>query len=186
MVRDIAAGHGRTLRAHDTGPGPSEVVVWHHGTPQTGALLAPLVRAAAAGEVRLGSYDRPGYVPATPVSSRNVASAADDVAVVADALGLDRFAVMGASGGGPHALACSAGLPERVTGVFCLPSPAPYDGDATWFDGMAAPQALRAAAMGRAARAAVSPEEAFSDACFIPADWDALAGSWQELAANAA
>ena len=126
VVKDIAVGDGRTLRAHDTGPGPSQVVIWHHGTPGTGALLAPLVAAAADRQMRLVSYDRPGYGGSTAVSDRNVASAADDVAVVADALRLDRFAVMGASGGGPHALACAAGLDMRVTGVACLASPAPW------------------------------------------------------------
>jgi pimeloyl-ACP methyl ester carboxylesterase len=185
VLTDIAVGDGRTLRVHDTGPGPSQVVVWHHGTPGTGALLAPLVAAAADREMRLVSYDRPGYGGSTAVSNRDVASAADDVAVVADELGLDRFAVIGASGGGPHALACAAGLDTRVTGVACLASPAPYDGDPAWFEGMAAPQALRAAARGRAARAALSPEEAFDEGCFIPADWDALSGPWQELAADA-
>ncbi|MDX6723811.1 MAG: hypothetical protein QOD73_2215, partial [Solirubrobacteraceae bacterium] len=163
----------------------SQVVVWHHGTPGTGALLAPLVAAAADRELRLVSYDRPGYGGSTAVANRDVASAADDVAALADALGLDRFAVMGASGGGPHALACAAGLDARVTGVVCLASPAPYDGEPAWFEGMAAPQALRAATQGRAARAALDPEDAFDDACFIPADWDALSGPWQELAADA-
>ena len=43
-----------------------------------------------------------------------MASAAADVAGIADALGIDRFAVMGHSGGGPHALACAALLPGRV------------------------------------------------------------------------
>jgi pimeloyl-ACP methyl ester carboxylesterase len=185
VVKDIAVGGGRTLRAHDTGPGRSRVVVWHHGTPGTGALLAPLVAAAAGREVRLVSYDRPGYGGSTALPDRDVASAADDVGVVADALGVDRFAVLGASGGGPHALACAAGLGGRVTGVACLASPAPYDGDSAWFEGMAAPQALRAAARGRAARAALSAQEAFDEACFIAADWDALAGPWQELAADA-
>src|SRR5205085_9089949 len=113
------------------------------------------------------SYDRPGYGGSTTVTGRDVASAAGDVAAVADALGLDRFAVMGASGGGPHALACAAGLETRVTGAVCLASPVPYDGDPAWFEGMAAPQALRAAASGRAARAALSPEEAFDEDCFI-------------------
>jgi len=55
-----------------------------------------------------------------------VASAASDVEQIADALGLARFAVMGASGGGPHALACAALLPTRVSSVACLASLAPF------------------------------------------------------------
>ena len=70
-------------------------------------------RAAAVGGVpnvasRLVSYGRPSYGGSRPNAGRDVASAAADVAGLADALEIERFAVMGASGGGPHALACAA------------------------------------------------------------------------------
>ncbi|POH59684.1 alpha/beta hydrolase, partial [Cryobacterium zongtaii] len=86
-------------------------MLWHHGSPQTGALLEPLLAAAAQRRIRLISYGRPSYGGSTPLPGRTVGSAAADVAAIADALQLDRFAVMGASGGGPHALACAALLP---------------------------------------------------------------------------
>jgi pimeloyl-ACP methyl ester carboxylesterase len=60
-----------------------------------------------------------------------------DVAAIADELGIDRFAVSGGSGGGPHALAVSARLPERVTRVACVVGGAPYDAEGLdWFAGM--------------------------------------------------
>ena len=83
-----------------------------------------------------------------------MASAALDVATVADALSMDRFAVMGHSGGGPHALACAAVLPERVLAAVCMSGLAPFGAEGLdWFADMAPSGAaeLRAAAAGRAA-----------------------------------
>src|SRR6185312_11619893 len=107
-VQDVRLDDGRVLRVHDTAEGSATTaftVVWHHGSPQTGALLAPVVEAAAARGIRVLSYGRPGYGGSSPKPGRDVASAASDVAALTNALGVDRFAVMGASGGGPHALA---------------------------------------------------------------------------------
>ena len=114
-ARDIAVAGGRTVRAYDTGDGAGDAltVVWHHGSPQTGAPLEPLVTAAARRGIRLVTYARPSYGGSTPAPGRDVAAAAGDVARVADALGIERFATMGASGGGPHALACAALLGDR-------------------------------------------------------------------------
>ncbi|MEU5692970.1 alpha/beta hydrolase [Actinosynnema sp. NPDC020468] len=178
--RDVAVAGGRVVRVHEAGAG-ERVLVWHHGSPQTGALLDPVVRACAERGVRLISYGRPGYGGSTPDPGRVVASAADDVARVADALGVDRFAVMGASGGGPHALACAAALPDRVVGAVCLAGVGPYTEEFDWFAGMAAPGALRAAVAGE--RAAF--EEEFDPESFTGADWAALAGEWRCLGEDA-
>ena len=101
---ELRLADGRTLCAYDTGGAEAPALVWHHGSPQSGAPLTPLVEAATRRGIRLVSYGRPSYGGSTPQPGRDVASAAGDVAQLADALGLDRFAVMGASGGGPHAL----------------------------------------------------------------------------------
>jgi pimeloyl-ACP methyl ester carboxylesterase len=187
---DVELPDGRRVRAADTGEagGPRAVapltVVWHHGSPHTGALYEPLLGAAAARAIRLVSYARPSYGGSTPQPGRSVTSAAADVVAVADALGIDRFAVMGTSGGGPHALACAALVPERVTGVVTLASPAPYTDAFDWFDGMRSPGALRAARQGRAARAAFADEEEFDPEVFVPADWAALEGRWSAVLAD--
>src|SRR4051812_35034353 len=126
--RDLRREDGRTLRVHDGGGAEPAVLtlLWHHGTPQTGALLEPVLEAARRRGIRLLSYGRPGYGGPTPRPGRTVGAAAADVARIADALGLERFAVMGASGGGPHALACAALLGDRVTAAACLAGLAPY------------------------------------------------------------
>jgi pimeloyl-ACP methyl ester carboxylesterase len=183
--REVRLRDGRTLRVHDTGGDGVLTVVWHHGSPQTGALLAPLVAMAADRDVRLVSYGRPAYGGSSPLPGRDVASAGHDVAQLADALGVDRFAVMGASGGGPHALACAAVVPQRVTGVVCLAGIAPFTGEETWFAGMASDGGLRAAAAGRAARARYAEREEFDPSIFTAADRAALDGTWAALGEDA-
>jgi pimeloyl-ACP methyl ester carboxylesterase len=185
---DVQLSDGRRLVAYDAGatgrPGDL-ALIWHHGSPQTGALLEPLVAAAAARNIQLVSYARPSYGGSSPNRGRDVASAAADVAQVADALRIDRFAVMGASGGGPHALACAALLPDRVVGAVALASPAPCTDSFDWYAGMASPDALRAAAAGREARERYAATDEFDPNSFTPADWAALAGTWESLGRDA-
>jgi len=184
LERDVAVSGGRTVRAYDTGGGdPGELtVVWHHGSPHTGALLPQLLSAASEHGIRLVTYARPSYGGSTPRSGRDVASAADDVAEVAAALGVGRLAVMGASGGGPHALACAALLADRVTAAVCLAGLAPFSQDEDWFAGMRSDGALRAAAAGREARARFAETAEFDPETFIGADWAALSGQWSSMA----
>jgi pimeloyl-ACP methyl ester carboxylesterase len=60
-----------------------------------------------------------------------------DVAAIADVLEIERFAVLGGSGGGPHALAVAARLPGRVTRATCVVGVAPYDAEGFgWLQGM--------------------------------------------------
>jgi pimeloyl-ACP methyl ester carboxylesterase len=104
--------------------------------------------------IRLLVVDRPGYGPSTRLPGRSVAAVADDVALVADHLGWDRVAVWGASGGGPHALACAARLGGRITRCASVVSPAPFDADGLrWLDGMSAlnVEEFTRAAVGEAA-----------------------------------
>ena len=101
------------------------------------------------------SYDRPGYGGSTRHLGRGLASAADDRTRVADALDIDRFAMLGHSGGASHALACAALLPRRVLAVVAASALAPFNADdLEWFDGIQASgeAALRAAADGLASK----------------------------------
>jgi pimeloyl-ACP methyl ester carboxylesterase len=182
--RDVRLVDGCTVRVHDTGS-RGRTVVWHRGSPQTGALLAPLVAAAAARGLRVVSAARPSYGGSSPRRGRDVASVAGDVAQVADALGVGRFAVVGASGGGPHALACAALLPGRVTGAVCLAGVAPATGEEGWYAGMVAPGGLRAATAGAAARERYAEVEEFDEDSFTAADRAALAGEWAPLGEDA-
>lgn len=177
------AAEGRVMHAYDGGGPPgAPVLVWHHGSPQTGAPLVPVLQAAAERGIRVLSSARPSYGGSDPLPGRDVASAAADVARIADAFEVDRFAVMGASGGGPHALGCAALLPERVTAAVLLACPAPFTAaDFDYFAGMAAPGGMRAASVGRAPRAAFALSDEFDPASFTAADYAALDGPWSSL-----
>ncbi len=185
--RDVGLPDGRVVRVHDSGA-PADTalaVVWHHGSPQTGALLDPVLSAASARGIRVVSYGRPSYGGSTPRPGRDVASAGSDVAYIADALGIGRFAAVGASGGGPHALACAAASPDRVVGVVTLAGIAPYTDEFDWWAGMADSSGLRAATSGREARARHAETATFNPDIFTPADWAALDGTWSSLGADA-
>jgi pimeloyl-ACP methyl ester carboxylesterase len=189
-ARDVRLNDGRVLRVHDSavhdsaGPSDAFTILWHTGSPQTGALLDPLLAAAGERGIRLLSYGRPSYGGSTTLPDRDVASAASDVAQLANELGLDRFAVMSHSGGGPHALACAALLPDRISGVVALASLAPFDADGIddWFGGMAADgESLRAAARGRGARERYEETAEFDPTSFSDRDYALLEGEWASL-----
>jgi pimeloyl-ACP methyl ester carboxylesterase len=197
---DIHLADGRTLHAYDTradgivgSPGTSGspvAVFWLHGSPNVGSPPEPLFAAAEANGLRWVSYDRPGYGGSSPHDGRTVASAAADVAAIADALGIGRFAVLGHSGGGPHALACAALLPERVIAAVSGAAPAPFDADGLdWFEGWSPGIAAehRAAAGGRAALEAhwAEAEPEHMNAFFTEDDMTALIGSWSWVASVA-
>ena len=181
---DVPVDGGRSLHAYEAAPdaGPAAVtVLWHHGTPNIGSPPAPLFAASERLGIRWIGYDRPGYGGSPRRIGRDIASAAGDAAAVADALGVDRFAVMGHSGGGPHALACAALLPERVTAVVSGAGLAPYGGEGLdWFDGMAPSgvAALRAAMEGREAKERYETSAPDGDPGFTQADLDALGAEW--------
>jgi pimeloyl-ACP methyl ester carboxylesterase len=97
---EVQTNDGRVLRVYDTHPGQDArmVVFWHHGTPNIGAPPGPLLTESDRLGIRWVSYDRPGYGGSTRHPGRDVASAAFDVAKIADLLRIDRFATMGHSG----------------------------------------------------------------------------------------
>jgi hypothetical protein len=136
-VAVIATVDGRELAYEQVGD-PSGVAIFVlHGTP--GCRLSgrhPDPSRVSAAGLRLVSYDRPGYGRSSRYPGRRVIDCVSDVAAIADELEIERFAVRGGSGGGPHALAVAARLPERVTGVGCDVGAAPYDAaDLDWVCG---------------------------------------------------
>ena len=128
---------GRTLAIEEAGDPGGRPVLVHNGTPNSRHLYAPAAADAAARGLRLIGYDRPGYGGSTPQPGRTVADCAADVRAICAELGLDRLAMWGISGGGPHVLACAALLPDLVTAAASLASPAPANAEGLdWFEGM--------------------------------------------------
>jgi pimeloyl-ACP methyl ester carboxylesterase len=177
---DVQLADGSTIHAYDTA-GDGFPVVWHHGTPNLGIPPVPLFAAAERLGLRWLSYDRPGYGGSTPRPDRPVGSAAADVEAVVDALGVERFAVAGHSGGSPHALACAALLDGRVTAAVTMAGMAPYGAEGLdWFAGMCASAvaALTSAAQGRAAKEAHQASGEEYDPEFTPADFATFETPW--------
>lgn len=143
MRRRVHASDGRHLMVERLGDPRGRPVFLLHGTP--GSRLGPAPRGMVLYQrgMQLIAYDRPGYGGSDRLAGRSVADVVEDVRAIADALGLDRFAVVGRSGGAPHALACAALLPDRVTRAAALVTLAPRDADGLdWFEGMAASNVL--------------------------------------------
>ena len=133
----VPAG-GRQLDVLAIGPRDALTIVLHSGTPAGLIAAPPAVAAAAERGLRLVLYSRPGYGGSTPDPGRRVAGAAGDVAAVLDALGVAEFVTVGSSGGGPHALACAAGLPGRCLAAASMAGVAPDHAEGLdWLDGMA-------------------------------------------------
>lgn len=133
----VSLPEGRSLELLIQGDPDGVPVVFHHGSPGAAAPFGPFDRAAAERGIALASFCRPGFGDSTRLEGRRVADAAIDAAAVADHLGRDRFLTAGWSGGGPHALACAALLPERVRAAATIAGVAPYDAEGLdWTAGM--------------------------------------------------
>jgi pimeloyl-ACP methyl ester carboxylesterase len=128
-VPHLTLPDGRDLELRITGPDGGPVIVFHHGTPGSSHALPAHARAAAERGHRFVTTSRPGYGASTRQPGRSVADVAADTAAVLDHLGVDSCLTMGWSGGGPHALACGALLPDRVRGVLVIAGVAPYDAE---------------------------------------------------------
>ena len=104
-------------------------MLWFHGTPGSSHQVPPAARRAAhALGFRLIGVERPGYGRSTPHCHDSVLAAADDIAVLLDALGIDQAALVGLSGGGPYVLACAHRLGRRVVAAALLCGVAPSSG----------------------------------------------------------
>lgn len=124
----IEIAPGRVLDFEVTGPIQGLPFVMQHGTPGSLVRYGTLDNAVHARGMRMVTYSRPGYGSSTRVPGRNVAHVAGDIAALLDHLGAERCVTVGWSGGGPHALAAAALLPERVAAAGCIASIAPHDG----------------------------------------------------------
>jgi pimeloyl-ACP methyl ester carboxylesterase len=138
VQRTVQTTDGRVLAVEEAGDPAGRPVLVQGGTPGSRLLYRPHARDAAERGLRLIGYDRPGYGRSSPQAGRTVADCADDVRAICADLGIDRLAMWGASGGGPHVLACAALLPDLVAAAATLASLAPFDADGLdYFDGMA-------------------------------------------------
>lgn len=133
----ITLPDGRRMAYKNLGRQSDYPVIFLHGTP--GSKDGPLPRSMRLRlrKTRLIVPDRAGYGGSDRHPNRSVGSIAEDITFLANELGLQRFSVVGRSGGAPHALACGALLPDSVESVIALVSIAPPDAEGLdWFEGM--------------------------------------------------
>ena len=128
----------RRLNAWLGGAEDGLALVFHTGTPAPPVHWDSLDAAARAHGLRLIAYARPGYSGSTRRVGRSIAVAAVDTAAVLDELGIGEFVPGGHSGGGQHALACAALLPNGCLAAVSLAGVVPFDAkDIDWMAGMA-------------------------------------------------
>jgi pimeloyl-ACP methyl ester carboxylesterase len=117
---------GRNLAYLEYGKSDGDPVMIFHGTPGSKAWFLEDDQQSFDLGLRLISTDRPGYGTSDPKKGRTVLDWTDDVEELADQLGIDRFAVMGVSGGGPYAAACAYKIPQRLQNVTMVASSTPF------------------------------------------------------------
>ena len=116
---------GRLLGYAEWGDPAGKPVLYFHGLHSSRLALYQTPAFFAAHGVRFITVDRPGIGLSSYQPSRTLLDWPTDVAQLADALGLTRFAILSLTGGGMYALACAAALPDRLTGVACVSPSAP-------------------------------------------------------------
>lgn len=125
----IAVGEDRQISFAEFGAPQGRAVFWLHGTPGARRQIPTEARIYAdLHNIRLIGVDRPGIGSSTPYRYDTVSGFAEDLRGIADTLGIEQMAVVGLSGGGPYALACAAGLPDRVVAAGVLGGVAPTQG----------------------------------------------------------
>jgi pimeloyl-ACP methyl ester carboxylesterase len=117
----IRLGDGRRLGYAEYGDPQGRPLFYCHGFPASRLEAALLDSAARRRGVRVIAADRPGSGLSDFQPGRRIRDWPNDVIELADALGINRFAMVGVSGGGPYALACARYIPQRLTavGVVC-------------------------------------------------------------------
>ena len=125
MTEHLTLPGGTRLDYFVEGEGDA-LLVYHHGTPAAGPIPRDLIDAATDHGFVIAELVRPGYGQSTRQPGRSVADVVPLVEALADHLGHAQFVTMGWSGGGPHAIATAALLPQRCSGAMSLAGVAPY------------------------------------------------------------
>ena len=125
---------GRVLGWAEFGHPDGDPVLWFHGTPGARTQIPPSVdQVALQRGFRVIAVERPGTGVSTDHQYRRILDFAPDIEVLVDDLGIDRFGMVGLSGGGPYVLAVAHEMPDRVMVGSLLGGIGPTRGpDAVW------------------------------------------------------
>jgi pimeloyl-ACP methyl ester carboxylesterase len=128
LHQSITLADGRRLGFAEYGVPSGKPVFFFPGTPSGRLFHHPDESIAASVGARVITVDRPGYGLSDFQQGRTLLHWPQDVVQLADALGVDRFAVAGISGGSPCVAACAFGIPERLTASGMISGVGPTDG----------------------------------------------------------
>jgi pimeloyl-ACP methyl ester carboxylesterase len=138
----LAVGDGRSIDVwidESSGSEARTPLLFHAGTPSSGLPFEPFASAARERGLCMVGWSRPGYGSSTRLPDRRATHVVGDTAAVLDHLGAPFAYTVGHSGGGPHALACAALLPDRILGTALIAGVAPFEADGLDFlEGMGA------------------------------------------------
>jgi pimeloyl-ACP methyl ester carboxylesterase len=113
---------GRKLCYAEFGDPRGLPVLALHGTPGSRFMFGLADASARERGLRIIAPDRPGYGHSDYRRNQSLMRSAEDFVALAEALEVEQAAVIGVSGGGPHAIAAAAAMPDRV-GLLALVSP---------------------------------------------------------------
>nr|VFJ57433.1 MAG: Pimeloyl-ACP methyl ester carboxylesterase [Candidatus Kentron sp. FM]VFJ60415.1 MAG: Pimeloyl-ACP methyl ester carboxylesterase [Candidatus Kentron sp. FM]VFK21444.1 MAG: Pimeloyl-ACP methyl ester carboxylesterase [Candidatus Kentron sp. FM] len=124
--KSIELRDGRTLAYTEHGDLAGKPMFFIHGNPGS-RLVRPVEESIPERlGVRIITPDRPGYGLSDFQPKRRLLDFPQDIAQLADALDLKRFAIFGVSAGGPYVAVCAHALPARITGAAIVSGPAPF------------------------------------------------------------
>ena len=118
--------NGQVVAYFDYGDSEN-VLFFHHGTPSAGPLSPYIRRNADANNFRVIGIIRPGYGSSTAIPGRTIDTISEINCEVANAFGIERFGLVGGSGGGPHALASAHLAGNRCLAQLIIAGTAPSD-----------------------------------------------------------
>ena len=122
---------GRQMGYAEFGDPNGKPVMFFHGTPGSRLTRHPDESIATSLGVRIITIDRPGYGLSDFHPDNTLVNWTEDVIQLADALKIKQFAVIGVSGGGAYALACTSKIPERITQAGVISSISPLNSQVT-------------------------------------------------------
>ena len=125
-IRRVLLAGGRALAFAEYGDIQGQPVFFFHGLPSS-RLMHPDAEVCSSLGIRLVTVDRPGFGRSDPKPGRSLLDWADDVQAIADQLGINQFAIVGPSGGGPFVAACAYRLPVRIKRASIVGGSGPID-----------------------------------------------------------
>jgi pimeloyl-ACP methyl ester carboxylesterase len=126
IAKTIRLRDGRTLAYAEFGEPSGKTLFYFHGGADCRLEARLLTKQAKQAGIRLIGVDRPGMGLSSFKAGRRLLDWPNDVVELADNLLIDRFAVLGVSGGGPYALACAHKIPDHLTACGIIAGEGPY------------------------------------------------------------